>query len=158
MLLVKSENTVLQIYHHMFTNMTPRGHLSHTNQYKTIQNYGPVSHFLIVFYYCQSCIRGKAITAPKTENMTRTIQKGTAFFWFFSRRASATGCALLATTGACWTAGDGAGAAGFSRGSSSAAVFSNCCCWLYFSTYSGNSFLKCGQFLLQREALILVSR
>lgn len=103
-------------------------------------------------YYCQSCIRGNAITALKTENMTSTIQKGTAFFWFLSRRASASGCALLATTGACWTAGDGAGA-GFSWGTGSAAVFSNCCCWLYFSTYSGKSFLKCGQFLLQEKHL-----
>ena len=150
---LESENTVLQIYHHMFTNMTPRGRPIE-NIYKITPRY----HTFSVIYYSQSCIRGKAITAPKTENMTRTIQKGTAFFWFFSRRASATGCALLATTGACWTAGDGAGAAGFSRGSGSAAVFSNCCCWLYFSTYSGNSFLKCGQFLLQRETLISVSR
>ena len=153
---LESENTVLQIYHHMFTNMTPK----RTIESQTNRNYTKLrpSITLSVIYYSQSCIRGKAITAPKTENMTRTIQKGTAFFWFFSRRASATGCALLATTGACWTAGDGAGAAGFSRGSGSAAVFSNCCCWLYFSTYSGNSFLKCGQFLLQRETLISVSR
>lgn len=99
-------------------------------------------------FYCQSCIRGKAITAPKTENITSNIQKGTGFFGFFSRRASATGFALLSTAGACWAAGDGA-TVGFSWGSGSAGAFSICCCWLYFSTYSGNSFLKCGQFLLQ---------
>jgi hypothetical protein len=52
MLLVKSENTVLQIYHHMFTNMTPRGQLSH----KPMENYTKlrpgITLFSIVLYYC----------------------------------------------------------------------------------------------------------
>jgi hypothetical protein len=81
-----------------YTKITPRYHT-----------------FIASFYFiCQSCIRGKAITAPKTENITSIIQKGTRFFCFCSPAASAAGFALLATTAACcWTAGDGAGA-GFS--------------------------------------------
>uniref|UniRef100_A0A8R7QZZ2 Uncharacterized protein n=1 Tax=Triticum urartu TaxID=4572 RepID=A0A8R7QZZ2_TRIUA len=70
--------------------------MSCTNQQKAIQNYG-ITVTLYSTFYCESCIRGKAITAPKTETITTISQKGTRFFSLFSPWTSAIGLLILFT-------------------------------------------------------------
>lgn len=94
----------------------------------------------------QSCIRGKAMTMPKMDNNSSTIQNGNFFPCLLlpasftnSLRSCVPVCSALAdrwpdlSSGGCCEMAD-------------ARDF----CWLYFSTYSGKSFLKLGQFLLSQ--------
>lgn len=94
----------------------------------------------------QSWSKGSAITMPKMETSKNIIQVGNDCFLAFLPSFTAS---ILCTSspkelGTLSNIGVEFSSRDISADTCSATSFSASCCWLYFSTYSGNNFLKVG--------------
>lgn len=101
-------------------------------------------NFIICDLWYQSCSRGSAITRPKMETSNNIIQVGIDCFLSFLLSIGTTSLFTSPFESSSFNRGFEFSSSGVSAGTCSGII--GCCCWLNFSTYSGNIFRNVALF------------